>query len=235
MNTPYISKHISETLTTSASLPVDNLNIEIIQQEQKQQEIRVEEVLVLGMSSKGEQLMVESPQQRDEGSKSSNGPLDPEASICNRNEMSEFEKYLTGNSYTEQKNINDGAAVLTATLTGHDNDCISVQKSTVEDDSTNAEDDTKNAAGRNSGDAEGIENSNSIQKSVEDDIATAKDDTGDATGRNSGDTEGIENSNSVQKSVEDDVATAKDDTGNAAGRNSGDVEGIENSNSVQNS
>ena len=113
---------------------------------------------------KGEQLMVESPQQRDEGSKSSYRLLDPEASICNRNEMSEFEKYLTGNSYTEQKNINDGAAVLTATLTGHENDCISVQKS-VEDDVVNAKDDSGNAAGRNSGDVEGIENSNSVQNS----------------------------------------------------------------------
>ena len=48
--------------------------------------------------------------------------VDPEASICNPNEMSEFEKYLTGNSYTEQMNINDGAVVLTATFTGDDND-----------------------------------------------------------------------------------------------------------------
>ena len=36
--------------------------------------------------------------------------------------MSAFEKYLTGNSYTEQMNINDGAVVLTATFTGDDND-----------------------------------------------------------------------------------------------------------------
>ena len=69
MNTPNISRHTSETSTTSASfpltstsLPVDNLDIEIIQEEQKQQEICVEEVLVLGMPSKGEELMVESPQ-----------------------------------------------------------------------------------------------------------------------------------------------------------------------------
>ena len=36
--------------------------------------------------------------------------------------MSQFEKYLTGNSYTGQKHINDGVVVLTATFTGDDND-----------------------------------------------------------------------------------------------------------------
>ena len=234
LNTPYISRYTSETLTTlpltSASLPVDNFSIEILQEEQKQQEIHVEEVLVLGMSSKGEQLMVESPQQRDEGTKSSYRPLDPEASICNRNEMLEFKKYLTG---TEQKNMNDGAAVLTATLTGHENDCISVQKS-VEDDIANAEDDSEKDTGRNSGEVEGIENSNSVQNSlVEDKIENAEDDSEKDTGRNSGDIEGIENSNSVQNSrVEDKIENAEDDLGNAAtGRNSRDMERVENSNS----
>ena len=69
LNTPYISTHTSETPTTSASLPLDNLNIEIMQQEQKQQEVHVDEVLVLDLSSQREELMVECPQQRDEGSK----------------------------------------------------------------------------------------------------------------------------------------------------------------------
>ena len=41
--------------------------------------------------------------------------------------------------------------------TGHDNDCISVQKSRVEDDSMNPEDDIANAAGKNSGDKEHVE------------------------------------------------------------------------------
>ena len=234
LNEPNISRHTSETQTTSASFPltsasfpVDNLDIEIIQEEQKQQEICVEEVLVLGMPSKGEQLMVESPQKRDEGSKSSYRPLDPEASICNRHEMLEFKKYLTDNSYAEQKNINDGATVLTATLTGHDNDCISVQKS-VEDDVANAKDDSENAAGRNSGDVEGVENSNSVQNSqIEDKIENAEDHSEKDAGRNSGDIEGIEN-----RRVEDKIENAKDDIGNATGRNSRDTKHVENSNSV---
>ena len=55
-----------------------------------------------------------------------------------------------------------------------------------------------NAAGRNSRDAEGVENSNSVQKSgAEDDIVNAKVDIANATGRNSRHAEGVENSNSV--------------------------------------
>ena len=42
----------------------------------------------------------------------------------------------------EQKNNNDGAAILTATFTGHENDGIAVQKSPVQDD-------ILNVAGRN--------------------------------------------------------------------------------------
>ena len=49
----------------------------------------------------------ECAQQRDV-SRSSYGPL----------EISEFEKYLTGDNDTEQKNNNDGAAILPATFTG---------------------------------------------------------------------------------------------------------------------
>ena len=61
----------------------------------------------------------------------------------------------------------------------------------------NVEVDIANAAGRNSRDAEGVENSNSVQKSgVEDDIANAEVDIGNTTGRNSRDAERIENSNS---------------------------------------
>ena len=128
--------------------------------------------------------------------------MDPEASICNRNEMSEFEKYLTDNSYTEQKNINDGAAVLTVTLTGHDNDCISVQKS-VEDDVVNAEDDSEKDAGRNSGDVEGVENSR-----IEDKIENAEDDIGNAAGRNSRDAECVENSNSESSNSDEEYKQA---------------------------
>ena len=134
--------HTSETPTPRASLPLD---VEIMQQEeQKQQEVHVDEVLVLNIASKREELI---EPQRDV-SKSSYGPL----------EMLEFEKYLTGDNDTEQKNINDGAAILTATFTGDDNDGIAVQKSPGKDD-------ISNVAGRNSGDKERIENSYSVQES----------------------------------------------------------------------
>ena len=90
----------------------------------------------------------------------------------------------------------------------------------------NAEVDIANAAGRNSGDEERVENSNSVQNSG------AEDDIVNAAGRNSRDAEGIENSNSVQKSgAEHDIANAKVDIGNTAGRNSRDAECVENSNS----
>ena len=97
--------------------------------------------------------------------------------------MSEFEKYLTGDNDTEQKNINDGAAILTATFTGDDNDGIAVQKSPVKDD-------ISNVAGRNSGDEERLENSYSVQESgVKDHIPNAQHDIENATGRISGDEE----------------------------------------------
>ena len=202
--------HTSETPTPSASLPLDVETMH--QEEQKQEEVRVDEVLVLDIGSKREESIEECPQQRDV-SRSSDGPL----------EISEFEKYLTGDNDTEQKNNNDGAAILTATFTGHENDGIAVQKSPVQDD-------ILNVTGRNSGDEERIENSNSVQKSgAEDDIVNAKVDIANAACRNSRDTEGVENSNSVQKSG------AEDDIVNAAGRNSRDAEGVENSNSVQKS
>ena len=133
--------HTSETLTPSASLPLD---VETMHQEEQKQEVCVDEVLVLDIGSKREESIEECPQQRDV-SRSSDGPL----------EISEFEKYLTGDNDTEQKNHNDGAAILTATFTGHENDGIAVQKSPVQDD-------ILNVTGRNSRHAEGVENSNSV-------------------------------------------------------------------------
>ena len=196
----------SETPTPSASLPLDVETRH--QEEQKQEEVHVDEVLVLDIGSKREESIEECHQQRDV-SRSSDRPL----------EIAEFEKYLTGDNDTEQKNNNDGAAILTATFTGHENDGIAVQKSPVQDD-------ISKVTGRNSGDEECVENSNSVQKSgAEDDIANAEDDIANAAGRNSRDAEGIENSNSVQKSgAEDDIANAEVDIANAAGRNSGDEE-----------
>ena len=200
----------SETPTPHASLPLDVETMH--QEEQKQEEVCVDEVLVLDIGSKREELIEECAQQRDV-SRSSYGPL----------EMSEFEKYLTGDNDTEQKNNNDGAAILTATFTGHENDGIAVQKSPVQDN-------ISNVTGRNSGDEERIENSNSVQKrGAEDDIANAEVDIANAAGRNSRDAEGVENSNSVQKSG------AEDNIVNAASRNSRDAEGVKNSNSVQKS
>ena len=175
--------HTSETPTPSASLPLDVETMH--QEEQKQEEVRVDEVLVLDIGSKREESIEECPQQRDV-SRSSDGPL----------EIEEFKKYLTGENDTEEKNNNDGTAILTATFTGHENDGIAVQKSPVQDD-------ISNVAGRNSGDEERIENSNSVQKSG------AEDDIVNAAGRNSRDAEGVENSNSVQKSgAEDDIVNA---------------------------
>ena len=189
----------SETLTPSASLPLD---VETMyQEEQKQEEVRVDEVLVLDIGSKREESIEECPQQRDV-SRSSDGPL----------EIEEFEKYLTGKNDTEEKNNNDGTAILTATFTGHENDGIAVQKSPVQDD-------ISNVAGRNSGDEECVENSNSVQK------GGAEDDIVNTAGGNSRDVEGVENSNSVQKSG------AEDDIVNTAGGNSRDAECVENSNS----
>ena len=189
----------SETLTPSASLPLDVETMH--QEEQKQEEVHVDEVLVLDIGSKREESIEECPQQRDV-SRSSDGPL----------EIEEFEKYLTGENDTEEKNNNDGTAILTATFTGHENDGIAVQKSPVQDD-------ISNVAGRNSGDEECIENSNSVQKSG------AEDDIVNTAGRNSRDAECVENSNSVQKSG------AEDDIVNTTGGNSRDAERVENSNS----
>ena len=64
-----------------------------------------------------------------------------------------------------------------------------------------------NATGRNSRDAEGVENSNSVQKSgAEHDIANAKVDIGNTAGRNSRDTECIENSNSESSNSNEEHA-----------------------------
>ena len=187
---PLVIRSTSETLTPSASLPLDVETMH--QEEQKQEEVHVDEVLVLDIGSKREELIEECPHQRNV-SRSSDGPL----------EISEFEKYLTGDNDTEQKNNNDGAAILTATCTGHENDGIAVQKSPVQDD-------ILNVAGRNSGDKERVENSNSVQKSgAEDDIVNAEVDIANAARRNSRNAEGVENSNSVQKSGgEDDIVNA---------------------------
>ena len=70
------------------------------------------------------------------------------------------------------------------------------------------EDDILNVKGKNS-DTEGVENSNSVQKSgTEDDIVNAEVEIENATIRNS-DEEQVENSNSVQKSgAEDDIVNA---------------------------
>ena len=95
--------HTSETPTPHASLPLDVVTMH--QEEQKQEEVRVDEVLVLDIGSKREGSIEECPQQRDV-SRSSYGLL----------EMLEFKKYLTGDNDTEQKNNNDGAAILTATF-----------------------------------------------------------------------------------------------------------------------
>ena len=121
----------TETLTPHASLPLDAETT--LQEEQKQEEVRVDEVLVLDIGSKREESIEECLVQRDV-SRSSDGPL----------EIEEFEKYLTGDNENEQKNNNDG------------------------------EDDISNVEGKNS-DTEGVENSNSVQKSgAEDDIVNAE-------------------------------------------------------------
>ena len=121
----------TETPTPRASLPLDVETTH--QEEQKQEEVRVDEVLVLDIGSKREESIEECLVQRDV-SRSSDGPL----------EIEEFEKYLTGDNENEQKNNNDG------------------------------EDDISNVEGKNS-DTEGVENSNSVQKSgAEDDIVNAE-------------------------------------------------------------
>ena len=85
----------TETLTPHASLPLDAETT--LQEEQKQEEVRVDEVLVLDIGSKREESIEECLVQRDV-SRSSDGPL----------EIEEFEKYLTGDNENEQKNNNDG-------------------------------------------------------------------------------------------------------------------------------
>ena len=85
-NTKNVKNTYIRNPTPLASLPLD---VEIMQQEeQKQQEVHVDEVLELNIASKREELI---EPQRDV-SKSSYGPL----------EMSEFKKYLTGDNDTEQ-------------------------------------------------------------------------------------------------------------------------------------
>ena len=170
----------SETPTPSASLPLDVETMH--QEEQKQEEVHVNEVLVLDIGSKREESIEECPQQRDV-SRSSDGLL----------EIEEFEKYLTGKNDTEEKNNNDGTAILTATFTGHENDGIAVQKSPVQDD-------ISNVTGRNSGDEECIENSNSVQKSG------AEDDIVNTAGGNSRDAECVENSNSESSNSDEEHA-----------------------------
>ena len=84
----------TETPTPCASLP---LGVETTHQEQKQEEVHVDEMLVLDIGSKREESIEECLVQRDV-SRSSDGPL----------EIEEFEKYLTANNENEQKNNNDG-------------------------------------------------------------------------------------------------------------------------------
>ena len=118
------------------------LCVETTHQEQKQEEVHVDEGLVLDIGSKREESIEECLVQRDV-SRSSDGPL----------EIEEFEKYLTGDN--EQKNNSDG------------------------------EDDISNVEGKNS-DTEGVENSNSVQKSgAEDDIVNAEVEIENAAIRNS--------------------------------------------------
>ena len=85
----------TETPTPHASLPLDVETTH--QEEQKQEEVHVDEVLVLDIGSKREESIEECLVQRDV-SRSSDGPL----------EIEEFEKYLTGDNENEQKNNNDG-------------------------------------------------------------------------------------------------------------------------------
>ena len=155
----------TETLIPRGSLPLD---LETTHQEQKQEEVRVDEVLVLDIGSKMEESIEESLVQRNV-SRSSDGPL----------EIEEFEKYLTGDNENKQKDNNDG------------------------------EDDISNLEGKNS-DTEGVENSNSVQKSgAEDDIVHAEVEVENAAIRNS-EKKRVENSNSVQKSgPEDDIVNVE--------------------------
>ena len=215
----------TETPTPRGSLPLD---LETTHQEQKQEEVRVDEVLVLDIGSKMEESIEESLVQRNV-SRSSDGPL----------EIEEFEKYLTGDNENEQKNNNDGEDDI-SNLEGKNSDTEgvensnSVQKSGAEDDIVHAEVEVENAAIRNS-EKERVENSNSVQKSgPEDDIVNAEVEIENAAIRNS-DEERVKNSNSVQKSgAEDDIVNEEVDIENAAIRNS-DEERVENSNSVQKS
>ena len=132
----------TETPTPHASLPLDVETTH--QEEQKQEEVCVDEVLVLDIGSKREESIEEHLVQRDV-SRSSDRPL----------EIEEFEKYLTGDNENEQKNNNDG------------------------------EDDILNGEGKNS-DTEGVENSNSVQKSgAENDIVNAEVEIENAAIRNS--------------------------------------------------
>ena len=215
----------TETPTPRASLPLD---VETTHQEQKQEEVCVDEVLVLDIGSKREESIEECLVQRDV-SRSSDGPL----------EIEEFKKYLTGDNENERKNNNDGEDDI-SNLEGKNSDTEgvensnSVQKSGAKDDIVNAEVEVENAAIRNS-EEERVENSNSVQKSgAKDDIVNAEVEVENAAIRNS-EEERVENSNLVQKSgAEDDIVNAEVEIENAAIRNS-DQERVENSNSVQKS
>ena len=201
----------TETPTPWASLP---LGVETTHQEQKQEEVRVDEVLVLDIGSKREESIEECLVQRDV-SRSSDGPL----------EIEEFEKYLTGDNENEQKNNNDGEDDI-SNVKGKNSDTEgvensnSVQKSGAEDYIMNAEVEIENAAIRNS-EEKRVENSNSVQKSgAEDDIVIVEVEIENAAIRNS-DEERVKNSNSVQKSgAEDDIVNEEVDIENAAIRNS---------------
>ena len=216
---------VTETPTPCGLLPLD---VETTNQEQKQEEVCVDEVLVLDIGSKREESIEECLVQRDV-SRSSDGPL----------EIEEFEKYLTGDNENEQKNNNDGEDDISnlerknSDTEGVENS-NSVQKSGAEDDIVHVEVEVENAAIRNS-EEERVENSNLVQKSgPEDDIVNVEVEIENVAIRNS-EEERVENSNSVQKSgPEDDIVNAGVEIENAAIRNS-DQERVENSNSVQKS
>ena len=132
----------TETPTPHALLPLDVETMH--QEEQKQEEVRVDEVLVLDIGSKRKELIEECLIQRDV-SRSSDGLL----------EIEEFEKYLTGDNENKQKNTNDGEDDI-SNVEGKNSDTKgvensnSVQKSGAEDDIVNEEVDIENAAIRNS-------------------------------------------------------------------------------------
>ena len=217
----------TETLTPRASLPLDVETMH--QEEQKQEEVHVDEVLVLDIGSKREESIEECLVQRDV-SRSSDGPL----------EIEEFEKYLTGDNETEQKNNNDGEDdILNVKGKNSDTEGVensnSVQKSGAEDDIVNAEVEIENAAIRNS-DKERVENSNSVQKSgAEDDIVNAEVEIENCSNSVPLETQTKNELKTViqfkRVGMKHDIWNAEVDVRNTEGRNSGDPERVENSNS----